>query len=493
MTIEWRITEDGLRPFAKGVKQPIAWAPQPGSQDAYLRCPVTEVLYHGNRGPGKSESLLMSFAQFVGRGFGSDWRGIIFRRNENEHRDAIARTRKLFANMFPNAEFNSVSKEWRFPTGESLVFKYMEREDDYWHYHGHQYTFIGWDELTNWRDSIAYRAMFSTLRSANVHVPRFVRATCNPYGIGHSWVKQRFALPHTGMTGPIICTAGEPDRVAIRGRLEENRVLLHADPGYMDALRASAATPARLQAWLEGSWDIVAGGMFDDVWFPEYHALPAFPFESIPYGWRLDRAYDDGLSAPFSVGWYAESNGEPVEYNGRTYGAVPGDTIRIAEWYGWTGEPNTGLRLSSRDIARGIKERESRWGIGHRVKIGPADGAIYNASPRDPSASIASDMEAEGVYWERADKSPGSRHNGWAAIRQMLKDAIPDDQGRRERPGFFALDTCAQFLRTFPVAPCSKADPDDIDTKSEDHICDELRYRIKRPRVVDVPQSYLNY
>ena len=44
----------------------VIWAPQPGSQALFLSCPVFECLYEGTRGPGKTDALLMDFAQFVG-------------------------------------------------------------------------------------------------------------------------------------------------------------------------------------------------------------------------------------------------------------------------------------------------------------------------------------------------------------------------------------------------------------------------------------------
>ncbi len=67
--IEWRQTEDGFKPFVAGMQEDgpgIAWAPQDGSQDMFLRCPLTEVCYEGTRGPGKTDALLMDFAQHCG-------------------------------------------------------------------------------------------------------------------------------------------------------------------------------------------------------------------------------------------------------------------------------------------------------------------------------------------------------------------------------------------------------------------------------------------
>ena len=80
--IEWRKTSEGLQAFVikrNGRTEPVVWAPQPGSQEAFLSCPLTEVLYEGTRGPGKTDALIMDFCQDVGKGWGEEWRGIIFR------------------------------------------------------------------------------------------------------------------------------------------------------------------------------------------------------------------------------------------------------------------------------------------------------------------------------------------------------------------------------------------------------------------------------
>jgi hypothetical protein len=170
---------------------------------------------------------------------------------------------------------------------------------------------------------------------------------------------------------------------------------------------------------------------------------------------------------------------------------VRGDIFRIAEWYGWNGKPNEGVRMLASDIAQGIVERELKMGIYGRVRPGPADSSIFDVVN---GVSIANDMQKPiridgkkypGVSWERADKSPGSRKNGWQNIRRMLKGAYRPPIGVREQPGMFAFQTCDQFLRTFPVLPRDDKDPDDVDTDAEDHNGDETRYRIHNgPRVM---------
>lgn len=302
---------------------------------------------------------------------------------------------------------------------------------------------------------------------------------------GHNWVKRRYRLPsHRGV---VIRDARdsegelEPPRVAIHGHIMENRILLDADPQYISRLRASARNPSELKAWLKGDWDIVAGGMFDDVWSPKRLVLDPFP---IPPTWRVDRSFDWGSSRPFSVGWWAESDGTTVKLpNGRELPTVRGDLFRIAEWYGSDPkEPNTGLRMAASQVALGIKEREAKMlasGLIKRmVSPGPADNAIWDSEPGVPS--IAADMQAKGVMWERSDKSPGSRKQGWLQLRKLLEDG--QKPAPREAPGLFVFRNCHHWLDLVPVLPRDDHDLDDVDTDAEDHLGDETRYRVRAAR-----------
>ena len=467
----------------RGVEK--TWEPQAGSQHLFLACPVFEVLYEGTRGPGKTDALLMDFLQHVGVGLGPDWRGILFRRSHPELADVIAKSVKWFKRIFPGAQYNKVEKAWTFPAGEVLRFAHIRVTDDYWAYHGHSYPWIGWEELTNWPDDGPYRKMMSCSRSSNPDVPRKYRATCNPYGVGHNWVKRRFRLP--AWRGRIIKDAvdvenqAEPFRVALHGNITENRILLNADPDYVSRLRASARNNSEMRAWLHGDWDIVAGGMFDDVWEPKKQVVDPFP---IPTSWRIDRSFDWGSSRPFSVGWWAESDGSTVTLpSGGVLHTVRGDLFRIHEWYGCDPkEPNTGLRMTATKVAQGIKLREdallSNRMIARPVSPGPADTSIWDAEPGVPS--IAADMERNGIAWLKADKSPGSRKQGWLQLRKRLEDAAR--RAPREEPGLFIFTSCHNWLNLVPVLPRDDKDLDDVDTDAEDHLGDETRYRVRLAR-----------
>lgn len=447
------------------------WAPHPGSQALFLACPVYEVLYEGTRGPGKTIALLMDFAQHCGIGFGQHWRGILFRQTYPQLADVVAKSKQWFPRLFPGVKFNGSDYAWCWPSGEMLFFRHMRTNDDYWNYHGHEYPWIGFEELTNWPSPSCYDSMKTCSRSAHEGMPRKYRATCNPYGVGHNWVKTRFIDP--APPGVVIRDGSGPARVRIYGSVYENKTLIKADPEYIEKLE-SISDPNKRKAWLEGSWDIVSGGMFDDVWRADVHVINRF---DIPASWRVNRSFDWGSSRPFSVGWWAESDGTDATMpDGSTRSYPRGTLFRIAEFYGWNGEPNTGCRMLAVEVAREIIRIEKELQLAGRVKAGPADSSIFDTQN---GVCIAEDMLRVGVKFERADKSPGSRKNGWERVRKMMKASL---QAPMEEAGLFVFDNCRHFTRTVPVLPRSDGNPDDVDTDAEDHIADEMRYRILQPR-----------
>lgn len=481
------------------------WRPQQGSQERFLKCPIFECLYEGTRGPGKTDALIMDFLQHVGVGWGAEWRGVLFRETYPQLADVVAKTRKWISQMFPGAEYNKQDHTWTFPDGEQLLLRHMKDPEDYWNYHGHAYPWIGWEELTNWATSDCYKRMMSCSRSTVAPhrrdtfgrpMPRKYRATCNPYGKGHNWVKQRFQLPQ--MRGRVIRDAvdvdgrREPERVALHGSIQENKILLLAEPDYLDKIAAAARNPAELAAWMEGSWDITAGGMFDDIWDARVHVVDPF---DVPRSWRIERCFDWGSSRPFSVGWWAISDGSDVRMrDGSIRATVRGDRFRIGEWYGCGKGENEGLKLTADAIAAGIAAREVAMGLRDaegrvlRVRPGAADSSIWDNSQ---GTSIADQMAASvrvngkqmpGATFERADKSPGSRKLGWEKLRGLLRGALrPEGGGAREHAGLFIFRPCAHWVRTVPVLPRDDKDMDDVDTEAEDHAADETRYGAMTP------------
>lgn len=478
----------------------VAWAPLPGSQSLALSCPCHHILFDGTRGPGKTDAQLMRFRMTVGKGYGAFWRGVIFDREYKNLDDIVAKANRWFSACGDGARFlrSTSDYKWVWPTGEELLFRCVENVGDYWKHHGQEYPFIGWNELTKFPDSELYDMMMSCNRSSFVpeahkgpngetlpELPLTVFSTTNPFGPGHNWVKSKFIDcapagvpirrssvvfdPRIGKEREVVKT-----QVRIFGSYRENRYLSAEYVAELDSI----TDPNRRKAWLDGDWDIVAGGVIDDLWRPAVHILPRFP---IPANWRLDRSFDWGSAKPFSVGWWAEANGETVQIklsdgSYKPFCPVKGSLIRFDEWYGSAViGSNVGLRMTAKDVAVGIKEREKRsmsaQFISSKPWGGPADNSIHNVLEGE-SESIATKMLSKGVAWEHSDKKAGSRINGLQLLRDRLQAALTG-----EGPAIYFMDNCRATIALLPVLPRDPKDPDDADSEAEDHCYDEIRYR----------------
>lgn len=509
----------------------VVWAPIPNtSQEFALDSRCNHTLYCGTRGPGKTDTQLMRFRRRVGVGYGKFWQGIIFDRQYKNLDDLIKKSLRWFPQFNDGAKFLASTSQlkWVWPTGEELLFRVAEKESDYWDYHGHEYPFIGWNELTKYPDPKLYDMMMSTNRSSYrpedypvtidgdlyratgqiqfVHesderatkfllppIPLEVFSTTNPFGPGHGWVKNRFISP--AEYGQVVRktirvtdpkTKQEVDvvksQVAIFGSYVEN---IYLDVQYVATLNEEKDENRR-KAWLQGDWDVIAGGAFDDVWKRNVHVVPRFV---IPDGWRMDRAFDWGSTEPFSVGWYAEANGEEatIVYNGQSFSFCPrpGSIIMFGEWYGskeWeehgTIGLNEGLKLGPTTIAEGIKEREevmvaNGW-IPERPQAGPADNQIWNQNDSE-TESLADRMSKVGIEWEKSNKSKDTRVVGLDLARERFDNSVTG-----EGPGLYIMDNCRAAITVIPTLQRDPKKLNDVDTTTEEHIWDQLRYRVLR-------------
>ena len=127
-------------------------------------------------------------------------------------------------------------------------------------------------------------------------------------------------------------------------------------------------------------------------------------------------------------------------------------------------------------IARGIIKRERKllddgW-IASKPVPGPADNQIGDVRESDVD-SIAKKMRDNGVDWERSNKSPGSRAVGLQLIRDRLENSV-----NNSGPALYFTDNCTNAISQLPILPRDPRNQDDVDTTAEDHIYDEVRYRV---------------
>jgi hypothetical protein len=402
------------------------------------------------------------------------------------HMESAGGFRALLADEIARGECRIVDKQIRWRNGSTIHLCHCQHEKDVYGYQGAEIHVLMIDELTQWTRKM-YAFLRGRVRLGGLKVPPWLKSSfpriltsANPGGIGHNWVKADFVDSAPELTvHKVAKKEGGMRRQFIRALLEDNPTMTENDPDYEDRLEG-LGDPSLVRAMRKGDWDIVSGGFFDDLWKRDRHVLKPFP---IPSSWRIDRSFDWGSSKPFSVGWWAESDGTRVEVAPGVFRTFPrGSLIRIAEWYGCGDKPDEGLKLPSSQVADGIKGVDAllkvRGPRGEtlpaRVQLGPADSAIYDVVDTE-SASIGDTMAKRGVRWVPADKSPGSRKNGWERMRELLAEAAKDAP---EAPGLWVFNICTHFIRTVPVLPRDPKKPDDVMTTAEDHIGDETRYRV---------------
>lgn len=437
----------------------IIWKPQP-KQQLFMSRPEYEALYGGAAGGGKSDALVIEALRQVEI---PHYKALILRKTFPQLNELIDKSLRYYPGAYPKAKYNSSNHTWTFPSGAKIIFGSMQHSNDKYQYQGQAYDFVAFDELTHFTyDEYSY--LFSRNRPNGPGTRVYIRATANPGGIGHGWVKDRFITPAKPMTPiPQVVRWTEPNgmvkeiesqRIFVPSSVFDNPELLKNDPMYIS--RLASMPEAERNALLYGDWNSYSGQVFTEFKDDSEHYTDRRwthviqPFE-IPEDWRIYRGFDWGYSKPFSVGWYA------IDHHDIAY--------RIEEFYGCTQTPNEGVKYSPERIAQSIREIEStNINLKDRQIIGIADPAIFDEQRGE---SIAQMMEREGVYFEPGD------HTRIAGKMQCHYRLTFDDRGI---PKFYVFNNCRHFIRTIPLLIYDEHKVEDIDTRLEDHIYDEWRY-----------------
>lgn len=243
-------------------------------QEAFARVRAMEVLFGGAAGGGKTVALLMAALMY------SDvpgYHSLLLRPSLTEF-ELPGGLIELAHDWLDasKAVWSGETRTWRFAGpgktgagGGSLVFGYLDGLKDAQRYAGNSFSFLGFDELTRFEEAV-YRRMFRVLRqpadnqalgaapdgTTLAQVPLRARATSNPGGSGHVWVRSYFVDPNTRAEGVLF----------VPSRLADNP---HLD---VSAYRSSLAvlTGAERQRLLEGDWDVPDDGeIFERGWFAE--------------------------------------------------------------------------------------------------------------------------------------------------------------------------------------------------------------------------------
>lgn len=451
----------------------VVWRPQPGPQMALLTCPVFEVFFGGARGGGKTDGVLGEWIGHAGR-YGEHANGLMVRRMRVELVDTIRRSMEIYGRL--GWTWKEQDKTWIATNGARLRMAYLERDADAMLYQGHAHTRVYVEEVGNFPNPAPIMKLMATLRSA-AGVPCGMRATGNPGGPGHAWVKARYIDPapqgYRVITDPVTGL----QRVYIPSRLADNRMLSANDPNYSSRLKASGSE-AVVRAWLDGDWTVVAGAFFSE--WSERLILPAD--WSPPAAWTRFGSFDWGSAKPFSYGLWAIADDDHYVKTKAGERRIPrGAIVRYREWYGAKpGEINVGLKLFAEQVADGILQLERREPkIAYRV----ADPACWK---EDGGPSVAERMYNYRAPWDKQTpprllqfrEADNSRIPGWDQMRARMRGERlgGGDSLEFSDPLIYVTANCVDSIRLVPAGQHDPTRPEDVDTDGEDHALDDWRY-----------------
>jgi len=430
-------TPDNVQELVKN--QEVIFQPNDGPQTSFLASAEREVFYGGARGGGKSYAMLVDPLRYCHK---AQHRALLIRRSMPELRDMITHSQRLYSRAFKGARWREQEKEWRFPSGARIEFGYAENMTDVLRYQGQSYTWIGVDELPQYPTPDVYNFLRSSLRSVDPEIPVYMRATGNPGNIGSQWVKEMFvdpSEPNKAFNVSIDTPTGvrKISRRFIPAKLQDNPYLMQTDDYYI--MLASLPEVQRKQ-FLEGDWSA-----FENSSFPEFNKTTHVvdPFE-IPRGWSRFRSADWGYSSNACCLWFA------IDWDNNL----------------WVYRELYTKKITADEFARKVLEAEQS----EFMRYGVLDSSTW-ARRGDVGPSIAETMIQEGCKWRPSDRSPKSRINGKLEIHKRLKVHEKDNE-----PTLKVFSNCVNLIRTLPLLPLDKNNPEDVDTNAEDHAYDALRY-----------------
>lgn len=402
-----------------------------------------EILYGGAAGGGKTEAILwdayINCVKYPGINVG------IFRRTYPQlERTYILRSRSLWDSTM--GRYYIKDRKWVIYTkgkNSTIEFGHCQNENDVFDYHSAQYDILYFDELTHWTE-FQYTYLLTRLRANTNLMQPFVKCATNPGGIGHGWVRKRWRLYDKSIEYQVYIpeqveleeeysSAQQLRRVFIPANVFDNLHILKNDPQYIVRLKAS---PFAKQL-LNGDWSVFSGQAFPDL-DEKAHFIKSF---EIPSHWRRWVSIDYGYSRPFCALWHAE---DPVNNKIYTYKELY--LVRVHE-------------LQQADLVL----ENCR---GEKIESFIADPSVFSA--RGSGTSIADAWRSRGLS---VIKAFNDRIAGWQRVHDWLRKG---DNGEVYWMAF--KDKCPNLCRTLPEMVLDENNPEDIDTRAEDHAADALRY-----------------
>lgn len=453
------------------------YQPHPGQQTRFHESQdIFEVLYGGEAGGGKSAAITAESLRQVHH---PHYQGIIFRRTNDELEQIKIEARR----MFPAAggTFQEGSNTGIFPSGARVYLRYMQFDGDRFKYQGREFQYIGFDELTHFTEN-QYTYLFSRCRTAYPGLQCYVRASANPGGVGHAWVKRRFIDqvpadpdrapvpksflggrdPETGRWEERQVPPGTPfssSRAFIPASRFDNLTLMRADPNYEGRIRAMS-DPLMAEAILTGNWELFAGQFFTRF-RPQIHIIDESE-AGIKDWWTKIRGLDWGFSAACATEWLALGpKGQVIFYN-ELY-----ESERSPQW-----------------LAEKILKKDA----GDAISIAYAGRDTWARNPltwnKEDTADFMPNSVAAAFMQGGVPLTPANqdRKQGWALFHRLMdwKGELQQDNSWEfeYRPKLYIIrGRCPQLVRQIQAGTRKEHDPEDM-PDGEDHALEAARYAL---------------
>jgi phage terminase large subunit len=408
------------------------------------------IAYGGARGGGKSwaartKAILLAL----------NYDGIqiiLLRRTLNELREN--HVLPLQAQLKDIAQYKEQTKEFVFPNNSRIKLGYCSAESDVLQYQGQAYDVMFLEEATQFTE-FQFSTLTESNRSSGMMKERFAPRmyfTCNPGGVGHTWVKRLF------VDRDYQNKEKAENYDFIPSTVYDNEYLMTNNPEYVENLEN--LPEMRKRAMLYGDWDAFEGQYFGEF-SRDIHVIEPFV---IPEQWHRYRFLDYGLDK--LAGYWAAIDQQ-------------GDAVVYKEVY------ESDLIIS--DAAYRIKERTNE-----NIKLTYAPPDLWNRR-QDTGKSAADVFLEHGIVLTRANND---RVQGWYNVKEWLKPIERRDEQTGELIKTARLKifkNCTNLIRTIPLLQHDEKDPNDVANEPHEltHAPDALRYfcsmRIAPPRMPPKP------
>ena len=256
--------------------------------------------------------------------------------------------------------------------------------------------------------------------------------TCNPGGIGHSWVKRLF------IDRSFYPDEDPNDYRFISAQVYDNPVLMQADPDYVHQLET---LPKKLKdAWLYGRWDVFEGQFFPEFREDLHVCSPMALPDRLRYFVALDYGFD--MLAALLIGVDNSSNLFVVREKCL---------------------PNLTLREAAAEVSSLCQ--------GYRVEYAVASPDLWNRRQDTGRSGFEVMQCVPGMPPMRA--ADNRRIPGWRILREYLNAST-------DAPVLRISSECPTLIRSLPSLLCDALKNEDASSEPHDitHAPEALRYAV---------------